>query len=193
MMSGNETQISNCPRDEIAAYLDGELSPAQELLLEEHFSSCAACLDAFNSQKDLFCVLDFACEPLTGDLEVPKNFSRIVSVTAESNISGIRSPQERFRAVFVSAALVFMAVFSLGADAGTVVAAMQKVGIQAVAVLGFISHLFFEIGIGTAVLLRGMGQGMIHGSGLTLSIAATLFAAASLALSKVIFSYDRTS
>lgn len=193
MKPESETFETACRRDEIAAYLDGELSPGQELDLEEHFSDCAACLDAFNFQKDLLFALDSVLDPHAGDLEVPENFSRVVSVNAESNISGIRSPQERFRAVFVCAALVLAAIFSLGGEAGNMVAAVQKIGIQTVAVLGFISHLFFEIGIGAAVVLRCVGQGMIYGSGLTLSLSVTAFAIASVALSKLILGNDGTS
>ena len=65
MPQANETNRF-CPRPEITAYLDGDLSPREEFDLDLHFAGCAACTDELNQQKKLLCALDFALEEQYG-------------------------------------------------------------------------------------------------------------------------------
>ena len=66
----------SCPRTEIAAYIDGELSPSAEMELEKHFAVCKNCAAEFNEQKKLLCALDFAFEEKS-NFELPENFTQV--------------------------------------------------------------------------------------------------------------------
>ena len=88
-----------CPRADIAAYIDGELTPREELALELHLAACPDCTGELNLQKQMLRALDCGLKDRT-EIELPKNFAKTVATRAESNVSGLRSKEERFRALF---------------------------------------------------------------------------------------------
>ena len=77
-----------CPTGEIAAYIDGELSPREELDLEMHFAVCRLCAAELNEQKKLLCALDFALED-EREIELPENFARVI-------VAAARKQRQRF-------------------------------------------------------------------------------------------------
>src|ERR1041385_2648105 len=103
---------SPCPSPEIAAYIDGELSPTDELTLEGHLLSCCICAEELNAQKELVNELNIS---LDRELELPADFTKRIVAHAESNVNGLRRPGEWLNAVFVCVALLFFILFSLGA------------------------------------------------------------------------------
>src|SRR5690349_12215641 len=109
--------IFNCPSYEIAAYIDGELDQSRELELSMHFAACDVCSQELNQQKQFLCELDAG---LKGEIELPSDFAKTVIANAESTVSGLRRPRERFNALFICAALSLFALFALGPDAGKV-------------------------------------------------------------------------
>ncbi len=93
-----------CPHEELAAYIDGELTPREEIELDLHLTACRSCAAELNEQKRLLCALDFALEG-EREFKLPENFARVVAANAECRVSGLRSPKERLNAGFVMAAL----------------------------------------------------------------------------------------
>lgn len=89
---------------EIAAYLDGELSPEAEIGFERHVAGCEICAARLNEQKRLLCALDFAFDD-EKLFELPKDFVKTVAVRAESDVSGLNTKKERTRAFLITAAL----------------------------------------------------------------------------------------
>ncbi len=77
-----------CPKSEIAAYIDGELSPRQELDLELHLAACRSCAEELNEQKKLLCALDFALED-ESEIELPENFTKVI-------VTNCRKQRQRF-------------------------------------------------------------------------------------------------
>ncbi|MEP7037150.1 MAG: zf-HC2 domain-containing protein [Acidobacteriota bacterium] len=146
-----------CPKSEIAAYIDGELSPREELDLEMHFASCHSCAAELNEQKKLLCALDFALED-EREIRLPENFTKVIVATAESSVSGLRRPQERIKAFFICAALTLLVLLGLGSETGTVVSTFWEIGDQILAVSGFAFHLIYDISIGTAIILRSVSR-----------------------------------
>src|SRR5437870_10821241 len=106
---------NECPSTDIAAYLDGELSPQTELELEAHVSNCEVCLRELNQQKTFVTALSSS---LISDLEIPDDFTKRIVTNAESTVSGLRRRSEWLNAVFVCCGLFFFVLFSLGASAG---------------------------------------------------------------------------
>ncbi|MCO6510192.1 MAG: zf-HC2 domain-containing protein [Aridibacter famidurans] len=185
---------ADCANFDIAAYLDGELSPSEEIRIERHFSVCTNCLSEFDLQKRMLSALDSALTDGPASREVPANFAKIVTVNAESSVSGIRNPSERFRAVFVCAFLLLLVTVSLGTEAGSVAYdASQKAAMQAFSVAGFLVHLVFEIGTGIGVVLRYIGHGVVYNSLVSAAASLLFFTLSSVALSRMIVRYNRGS
>ncbi|HSK74766.1 MAG TPA: zf-HC2 domain-containing protein [Pyrinomonadaceae bacterium] len=156
-----EKTENSCPRWEIAAYVDGELSPREELELEGHFSVCPSCAAELNEQKKMLCALDSAFEK---DFQLPADFTKTVVIKAESNVKGLRCPKERSRALFICTALLILTILGLGSEAESVFAAFTTFFEQIWTVAGFAAHLIYDIAFGLTVILRSIGHQFIFNS-----------------------------
>src|SRR5436189_3533035 len=97
-MASMNTQQRDCHSEHIAAYLDGELPDAPQLLFEAHIKECSDCSAELLEQRRLLCALDSALSR-GPNLPLPKNFARIVAARAESDMSGVRERREHGRAL----------------------------------------------------------------------------------------------
>jgi len=149
-------------RSEIAAYIDGELSPREEL--ELHLAVCKNCGFELNEQKKLLQTLNYVLES-EKEIELPDNFTKVIVASAESKVSGLRRPQERFKALFVCAALFTLGVLGLGAETGTVFNAFARFAEQSLAVGSFVWNLIYDVSIGAAIVLRSLSHQIVYDSG----------------------------
>lgn len=176
---------STCPRMEIAAYVDGELSPRQEMTLEEHLTACEICRTELNEQKKLLCALDFLHEEHPPEIEIPKNFARVVATRAESNVSGLRNREERGRAIFLCASLFFLVVAGLGAETEKVFSASGAIFERVLAVMTFVGHLTYDVAFGVVVILRSLANQTVVGASLFVVFAAGFWAVSWFALTRI--------
>ncbi len=181
---------TSCMTAEISAFIDGELSPSEELELEKHIAACSDCGDQLNQQKSFLFALSASLESQK-EFELPKNFTKTIVANAESRVSGLRRPGERFTAVFICTALFLFALFALGADGQTVFSALGRVFEKLIAVGAFILHSVFNISLSTTVVARSLFSQIVFSSA-SLSLIAVLFVAALLIFSKLIFRGSRT-
>lgn len=186
-----EPATSECPRMEIAAYIDGELAGHEELALEMHLAVCGLCAGELNLQKQFLSALNSTLEN-EKELELPKNFTRVIVTSAESRVSGLRRSGERFNAVFICAALILFVLFALGSDAENVFAGIARVIDQGIAVAGLVGHLLFNFTMGTAVILKFLISQFVSGSSIAFVLLACFFALSFFAFSRVRFRYNRT-
>ncbi len=142
-----------CPSDEIAAYIDGELTLTRELELDEHFIECSACADELNQQKKFLCQLDLSLKQ-ENDLDLPADFIKTIIANAESTVTGLRHPREQFNAMFICAGLFLFVFFAAGADAGHMLRGFTVAFEQVVAVGSFFGHLIYSVFIGVSIILR---------------------------------------
>jgi len=180
----------SCPRAEIAVYLDGEFSPAAELAFERHVAVCKSCLAELNLQKKMLSALNFAFDD-RAEIEIPKNFAKIVAATAESGVSGLRSKDERFRALFLCAVLFLIVLAGLGAETEKVFAAFGVFAEQTAVVAGFVFHSVYNFALGLCVVTRSLSQQIIFGSSFSVSIIIGLFLVSFVALSHLVIRYNR--
>ena len=195
-MKADDFQIcdSGCDGNDIAAYLDGELHPDDESRVEAHFSVCSQCRDELALQKEILSAIDSAMEAPGRGPDVPPNFARVVTVNAESSISGIRTPGERFKAAFIGAALLLLITASLSTPAGSsVYAAAEKTVVKVFAVVGIFVHSALDLLVGIGVVLRCFGQGVLFNSVLSGAVTVSLFGLSVLMLSKLVVRYNRSS
>jgi len=156
-----QIQEIKCPTDEIAAYVDGELDAALEMQMDLHFASCKACASELNHQKEFLRNLDLslACER---ELELPENFVKQVVANAESTVSGLRRPRERFNALFICAGLGLFVLFAMGTDAGALLDKTADALGQTAAIGGIFGHMVYSLFIGIAIVVRSIaGQAQV--------------------------------
>lgn len=156
--------LDKCPRDEISSYIDGELSPEQELELELHFASCRKCSEELKLQRQFLCALDASLEN-EPEIELPKDFTKVVVASAESRVSGLRRPTERFNAAFICTSLFLVMMFSIGAASGddalgTVFHIFEKTA----TVASFVGHIAYDMAIGAVIIIRSLSSYFIFGN-----------------------------
>lgn len=142
-----------CPQPEIIPYLDGELSLADEGLLEFHLSECETCQKELNEQKKLLSVMNFAFTEKE-ELVLPKDFAKVVAVRAESNVSGLRCRKERKIAFYSSFGLLVLFLIGFSGNFSSFFTPVAKF-IEPI--IGFISIVFyfvFDLLIGITAIVK---------------------------------------
>ena len=157
MTSEAQIRTFECPTDEIAAYIDGELVPEHEIELEAHLADCQICSFELNQQKQFLCGLNSSLKN-EGEIELPANFTKLIVANAESSVNGLRRPRERFNAIFICAGLFLFALFALGAEAGKVLDGVSNIFDQIVAVGGVFARLTYSFFVGVAIILRSFAS-----------------------------------
>jgi anti-sigma factor RsiW len=182
-----------CRSEEIAAYLDGEADAASLARLEQHFAHCSRCAAELRAQRRLLHELDFALmdEPA---IEMPKNFAQVVAARAQSDMSGMRAPRERRRALRLCAALVAVSFALLGGAAlmNSVFAPLRAIWKVGVAMFGFLGHALYDAGTGVAVISRGLGGHLLFESRVAGLLVLILLVLAFFTLARLIVRYHRT-
>ncbi len=192
MKEFDENNPGSCPREEIAAYVDGELAPFEELELEGHLGACPVCRSELGSQKALLMQLENALEGGPEGITLPTDFARVVAANAESNVEGIRSRRERSFALFVCGALALIITLSAGTEAASLVSAFERFADQFGAVAGFMLHIGYEFGVGVGIVLGSLGQRFIYNSAITAALTLLVFILSAFALSRLVFAFKRT-
>jgi hypothetical protein len=181
-----------CRGEELAAYLDGELDGAACSRLELHLKECQPCAASLQEQRRLLCALDIALtdEPA---LALPLNFSQVVAAQAQSDMSGVRHPAERGRALWLGAALAVLSFALLGGAAlsETVLTPLKVIGQHAVSIFGLFWQVMHGTGMGLAIILRAIGRHFIFESHTLGRFAILLFACALLLLTYLVIGYHR--
>lgn len=182
----------NCPRVEIAEYLDGELPSREEFELEFHFAKCKVCAAELNAQKQVSSTLEIFLEQEQVKIELPKDFTKKVTVKAESNLEGVRSPKERSRGLFICGILFLLVAIGFSTEGKTLLFAVEKFTDQFLAVGGFVFHLFYTLSIGISAIFGSLCQRFIFSSTLALLMTVTAFVLAFMILSRMVFRYNRS-
>ncbi len=181
-----------CPREEIFAYVDGELSVADENVLEEHLSGCKVCTSEVNAQKKVSNSLEIILEDEMKNIELPENFTEVVKTKAESNVSGLRKKKEISRALIICASLFLLITVGLGAGTNSVSATLKKFADQFSAIFGFIFHLVYDVVIAASIILRSVAHKLVSGSVISLVLLLAFFLITFYSLSRLIYRYNRS-
>jgi len=158
----NEISENTCQLEDVAAYLDGELSDAGTNRFEEHLRSCVECATELRAQRQLLCTLDVAFNS-TRSFQLPHNFTRIVTARAESDLSGMRNRHERRRALKLCALLAAVSFALLGAAARTIVLDPLRTFFKiAGSLLQLAWHATSDAVMSATVLVRVIGRGILE-------------------------------
>lgn len=178
---------------DVAAYLDGELDAAASLSFERHLDECRACAGLLTEQKRLLCLFDAAFDQtFERKLDLPKNFTRVVTARAQTDMSGVRHGTEHGRALALGATLGVASFALLGATVfGEAFAPVLRVGRILVWVAAILWHALADLGVGAAVILRTVGHFLIAEPVALRWLTWLLFAVAIGLLLRLIGSYHR--
>lgn len=180
-----------CPVEDVAAYLDGELSGAAQQTFENHLANCPDCAAELRQQRQLLCTLE-AAFTRTSRFDLPKNFTRVVAAHAEGDLNVARNKSERRRALKLCAVLALAAFALLGAAARALVfQPIRRSGQVAALVFDLLWQTMYDAAVGVAIILRMTGRVALespHGFGLLLAL--TFLIAVSL-LPRLIANYHR--
>lgn len=183
-----DTTEKVCPREEIAAYVDGEISPREELELELHFAACKTCADELNSQKTLLCALD-SFRPAKDDIELPEDFTKVVVTAAESKVSGLRRPQERRKALYVCVGLFLL--FVIGGETQALFGSVGTVAEQFARAGSFLVHFVYDITLGVTIILRSLSNQLVFNSAVSFFVITVIFLISLLTLSRLVMRHNR--
>ena len=170
----NELDPRNaCQLEDVAAYLDGELSGDALVRFEDHLKSCAHCDNDLRKQRQLLCTLESAFSDSRA-FDLPNNFTRVVTARAENDLSGVRNRREGRRALQLCAALALVSFALLGAATRVVVWDPLRTFFRVTRALLDLVWQATSEAISTAlVLLRVIGQAIFpakNGLGVFLTI-----------------------
>ncbi len=182
-----------CPREDIAAYLDGELDREACAFFEAHLKECPACLAELREQQRLLCALDFALGADDPCLDLPQNFAQIVARHAESDMSGVRLRGERRLAIGLCAALALISFLLLGGASlnASVLVPVKAFARYALSIFGLLWSALYDAGTGVAVILRAVGRRFIFEPHPLSLLALLLFVIALALLPRLIVNYHR--
>jgi len=181
-----------CPREEIFAYIDGELSPDEETNLECHFDECKICQTEVNAQKKVSNSLEIILEEEMKNIELPEDFSKIVKTKAESDVRGVREKRELSRALIIAATLLVLVIVGLGTQIGSVWETFERFVEQSGAVLSFVFHLIYDTALGLSLILKTLSQKFVFGSAVSILHAVVFLAVAFFSLSKLVLRFRRS-
>jgi anti-sigma factor RsiW len=177
-----------CPREEIAAYVDGEIPPREELELELHFAACRTCSDELNSQKKLLCALDSIGRGRE-EIELPEDFTKVVVTAAESKVSGLRRPQERRKALFVCAILFLL--FVIAGETQVLFGSVGAITEQIAAAGSVFVHFVYDITLGITIILRSLSNHLVFSSSVSFFVITVVLLISLLTLSRLFIRHDR--
>lgn len=174
---------NRCQVEDVAAYLDGELNGAAQENFESHLERCTRCTAELRAQRQLLCTLDVAFDE-TRFFDLPKDFTRVIAVHAESDLSGMRRKSERRRAFQLCAILALVSFALLGAASGALVfQPVRAFARSATSLLDLLWRTIYDAGTGMAVIVRMLGRALVlspYGFGLSLALAFLIIIAISL-------------
>jgi Putative zinc-finger len=192
-MNSNTSENSNlCPKPDISAYIDCELSPADEIRLEMHVAECTVCSAELNQQKMFLAALNSTLLR-EDEVDLPKNFTRIIVTNAESSVSGLRRPNERFNAVFICGALFLFVLFALGGEAGRGFDSTGKFIDQVFTVVGLAGHVLYSVVIGITLILKSISSQFVSSSASAFTFLTCIFLVSLIAFSRLMLRFKRTS
>jgi anti-sigma factor RsiW len=168
----SETEM--CPRDDIAAYVDGELSAEAAAALEGHIDGCEVCSRSLMEQRQFLAALSASLDDANA-IDLPADFTKKIVSKAESSVSGVRRPNELFTAICISAALFLFVLFAFAGETLAIASAAGSVGEKLLTLGSLVLKLIGNAIYAVAVVSRSLAS-YFDASGLLISAAIVVAA-----------------
>jgi predicted anti-sigma-YlaC factor YlaD len=181
---------SVCQREQIVAYVDGELDASAQVTFEQHVDHCDSCRAELRAHRMFLCELDAAMAEVP-EVSAPSDFARIVAAHAETDMRGVRSSAEHRRALRYILILAIAAFSLLGASATDLFIGGGRV--IAANIFGLVSFLWktiYDATLSAAVISKVLSRRFVIESG-SLGLSVVFLGLAVLLLSRLIANYNR--
>jgi len=180
-----------CDRGLVGAYVDGELDADLTMLFEDHLESCADCRFELRAHRLFVCELDAAMND-SGEVPVPRDFSKIIATRATTDMRGVRTRSEHRKALTICIILALGGFALVGATAlSSVFRIAEKFVTTVVGLVSFVASAVYDTAAGFVVISRVVSRKMIIETG-SLWPMLVLLAFAVLILSRLISNYHRS-
>jgi anti-sigma factor RsiW len=114
--AANEAASAACVwADAVSAYLDGELEAGETFVFEAHLQTCATCPAALAEQRRLLGLITAAVSGPQEAVLLPRDFARVVTARAQSDMTSVRASSEKRRAALLVLALAAATTVLIGA------------------------------------------------------------------------------
>jgi Putative zinc-finger len=183
--------LKNCENFEINAYIDGDLSLAEEFEIENHFSVCTDCSRILRDQKSLLCAMNYAFKSPTSSFELPKNFASTIVTKAESNVNGLRCPLERKRALGFCIILLAIVAAGIGESRFQILDFGLNLFDNFVAISSFTVHFVYDAVAGLTSVLGGISDQIFFFSDISTFVLMALFFFILIGFSHLLIRYHR--
>jgi len=180
-----------CDRGLVGAYVDGELDADLTRLFEDHLESCADCRFELRAHRLFVCELDAAMSD-SGEIPVPRDFSRIIATRAATDMRGVRTRSEHRKALTICIILALGGFALVGVTAvNTVFSIAEKFVTTVFGLASFVASAVYDTAAGLVVIFRVVSRKMIIETG-SLWPMLVLLAFGVLILSRLISNYHRS-
>jgi hypothetical protein len=180
-----------CDRGVVGAYVDGELDADLTRLFEHHLESCADCRFELRAHRLFVCELDAAISD-SGEVPMPRDFSKIIATRAITDMRGVRTRSEHRKALTICIILALGGFALVGATAlNTVFRIAEKFVTTIVGLVSFVASAVYDTAAGLVIISRVVSRKMIIETG-SLWPMLVLLAFGVLILSRLISNYHRS-
>lgn len=161
----------NCETLKVSAYVEGDLSPHDELAFELHLASCTDCTLKLNHHKNFLNLLNSSLLADDGP-ELPPEFTRKIVAKAESGVSGLRDKNESRTAFLIIGSLTALA-FAILLASGQLGIIAETIGLfeSLSAIFGAATHFLYSIGLSMSVVVKTLTQDVPLGLSFFLFVA----------------------
>ena len=157
-MNANNNQ---CPKERVAAYLDGMLDADASRLFEKHLYNCTFCNTELNEQRRFILALDSELG-VSSNLPLPTNFIRLVTTRAERDLSGMRDRLEHKRAARLCLILACAGFALIGAAASkAILLSSRTIAEQVFGIFSLLWTALRDAAVGLTVVSRVLGGGLV--------------------------------
>jgi len=175
----------------VGAYVDGELDADLTKLFEDHVDSCTDCQFELRAHRLFVCELDAALTD-SGEIPVPRDFSRIIAMRATTDMRGVRTRSENRKALTICIILALAGFALIGATAVSGVFDIAKQFVATIfGVVSFVATAVYDIAAGVVVIFRVVSRKYIIETG-SLWPMLVLLAFGAFILSRLISQYHRS-
>jgi len=178
----------DCSVDNISAFLDGELGDIELLSFESHLEKCSECSNELREQKKFLCELDFVLNEGQSP-KLPENFVRVISTSAQSDMRGVRTRNERLIALKVSLGLLLISCLAIGSAFPKLVTDLIR-PVQCVLLIAF--HSIYNFAAGVSILSRSFGGLLLLESRFRALVVIAVCLVSATLLPRLISHYHRT-
>jgi predicted anti-sigma-YlaC factor YlaD len=180
-----------CDRGFVGAYVDGELDADLTQVFEDHLESCSDCRFELRAHRLFVCELDAAMND-TGEVPVPRDFSKIIATRATTDMRGVRTRSEHRKALTICIILALGGFALVGATAlNTVFRIAEKFVTTVFGLVSFVASAVYDTAAGLVIISRVVSRKMIIETG-SLWPMLVLLAFGVLILSRLISNYHRS-